>query len=294
MTILPDPGRAIARLSDLYRQNLAQLGPDDIVVASVGGAGQSRIGNILFELGLNYVDAYTEVLYADGRAVGAAAHAEYRRHLAGLHDKDEAGESRPPKAPWPRFSKTHHPPVVFSEATFGGVWILVRDPRDTLYSGYQWRASFAEEDWDQVPGTFQDWLRGPGDFSRSPVDDWSAFHVAWADRARQCDKADVLRFEDLKQRPVEVVSNALHRLGVDVSPAEVRRAADASSFERMREHEDRVAGSQPDGAAQPRMLRAGKTDGWKDWMTPELAEFFSGAELRAVARQYGYDLPGPS
>ena len=42
------------------------------------------------------------------------------------------------------------------------------------------------------------------------------------------------------------------------------------------------------------MIRAGKTDGWKDWMTPELADCFSGAELREVARQYGYDLSGVS
>ena len=293
MTVLPDPGLAARRITDLYRHNLAKMGPDDIIVANVGGSGQSLIGNILFELGLNYADAYTEVFYPDGRAVAAQEHAEYRRHLASLYDKDQ-GTGLPAAALWPRFAKTHHPPVVFSEAVIGGVWILVRDPRDTLYAAWKWRAGFAEEELDRVPATFAEYLRGPGDYTGSPVDDWCAFYVAWTERARAFDRADVLRFDDLKQRPVEVVSAALRRMGLELPAAEVRRAVEASSFEKMREHEDQVAASRPDGPAQPRMVRSGKTEGWKAWMTPELAAFFTGDEVRTVARQFGYELPGPT
>ncbi|RAS65906.1 hypothetical protein C8D87_104457 [Lentzea atacamensis] len=53
----------------------------------------------------------------------------YRTHFASSHDKDTGGEARPARL-WPRLVKTHHVPVVFSEAAFGGVWLLVRDPRD--------------------------------------------------------------------------------------------------------------------------------------------------------------------
>ncbi|MGI5224662.1 sulfotransferase domain-containing protein [Actinoallomurus sp. CA-142502] len=290
MTTLPDPGLALGRVSDLYRRNAAGLTEGDIVVASHGGSGQSLIGNILYELGLNYVDAYTEVLHEDGRAVAADAHTGYRSHLASQHDKDEGRDDGRPIRPWPRFVKTHHPPVVFGDAAFGGVWILVRDPRDAIYASYQWRAGFAEEEWDRVPDTFQGWLHGRGDFSDSPANDWPAFYEAWTERARTCGHVDVLRFEDLKRRPTEVVVGALDRLGVKVTPDEVARAVDASSFAKMREHEDRMDPSGSDGAARPRVMRAGKTQGWKDWMTPELADFFAGAELREVARRYGYDL----
>jgi hypothetical protein len=290
MTTLPQAELAFGRLSDLHRRNILRLGRDDIVVASNGGSGQSLIGNILFELGLNYVDTYTEVLLDDGRGVGVEAHAGYRRHLASLHDKDAGDGGRPDTAVWPRFTKTHHPPVVFEHAPIGGVWILVRDPRDALYAAYQWRVSFAEEPWDLVPDTLAEWLRGPGDYTRTPVDDWPAFYRSWSERARQCEHSHVLRFEDLKTRPVEVVSDALRALGLTVPDAEIQRAVDASSFSRMREHEDRVATMQPQGKGQGRIVRAGKTDGWKDWMTPELADCFSGAELHEVARRYGYDL----
>jgi hypothetical protein len=288
VTTLPDSGLALGRVSGLYRRNTAALGEKDIVVASHGGSGQSLIGNILHELGLNYVDAYTEILSADGRAVAADAHTEYRRHLASQHDKDECRDGGRLIRPWPRFVKTHHPPVVFDYAVVGGVWLLVRDPRDAIYASYRWRAGFAEEEWDRVPDTFEGWLHGRGDFSGSPANDWPAFYQAWTERARTCRHVDVLRFEDLKRRPVAVVSGALDRLGVQATPAEVGRAVEASSFAKMREHEDRVNPS--DGTARPRVLRAGKTQGWKDWMTPQLADFFSGADLREAARRYGYDL----
>jgi hypothetical protein len=288
MTILPDPDMAVARISDLYRHNLAQLGRDDVVVANMGGAGQSLIGNILWELGLNYVDGYTEILQADGTAIAAREHTDYRQHLASLDKKDNAGDVQPAVL-WPRFVKSHHPPVVFSGATFGAVWVLVRDPRDTVYAGYRWRASFGEEAWDQVPDTFAEFLRGRGDFSDSPVDDWVAFYAAWSEVAGAHRNAEVLRFEDLKQRPVEIVSAALQRIGVDRSRADVERAVEASSFAKMREHEDRVS-----GAGQPRMIRAGKIDGWTEWMTPELAGFFTGDDLREVGERYGYHLETPS
>lgn len=289
--LLPDADRAAGRVSDLYRRNLDVLGARDVVVASHGGSGQSLIGNILYELGLNYVDAYTEVLHADGRATVAAPHAAYRSHLAAQHDKDNTGDGRP-VTPWPRFVKTHHPPVVFWKATFGGVWVLVRDPRDAIYASYQWRARFAEEEWDKVPGSFVEWLRGPGDFSRSPVDDWPAFYGAWRERAARCRHVDVVRFEDLKREPVDVVRGLLRGCGLEVPVEEVRRAVEASSFARMREHEDRVAAAHAGGDDQPRVIRAGRIDGWKDWMTPELAEFFSGPELWEEARRYGYDTSG--
>jgi hypothetical protein len=292
MTTLPDPHLALDRLGELYRQNLARLGMDDVVVANVGGSGQSLIGNILFEAGLNYVDAYTEVLHEDGHALPADEHTTYRQHFASLYDKDNTGDGRLTSL-WPRFVKTHHPPIIFDTATIGGVWLLVRDPRDTIYAGYQWRAAFGEEVWDQVPETFLEFLRGHGDFSSDPVADWCAFHTAWLERARQCAHSEVLTFEDLKTQPVPVVSTALRRLGVEVDEDRLRHAVEASSFARMREHEDRVSAPQQDGVAQPRMVRAGKVDGWREWMTPELAPYFSGAELRAVAGQFGYDLSEP-
>lgn len=282
MPVLPDPRLAAQRLDDLYRRNLDKIGERDVLVASCGGAGQSLLGNILYELGLNYADAYTEVLHGTGEAVGARRGEAYRRHLASLHDKDNGGGARPVRL-WPRFVKTHHPPVIFGDAGVLGVWLLVRDPRDALYSLYEWRHSFAEMEWDRVPDTFEAWLRGPGDFTGGPVEDWSAFHRAWQEHPR----TTVIRFEDLKTDPEATLCRMLRPLDLDVSDAELRAAVEASTFERMRAHEDAVADT------SARMIRSGRVNGWRSWMTPELAELFSGEELRTVAGRYGYDLsPG--
>jgi hypothetical protein len=288
--IWPDAALAAKRISGLYRENIAQMAEDDIVIASCGGAGQSLIGNILFELGLNYVDAYTELLQPDGSAIAVGDHAGYRRHLASLHDKDTEKGDKQGLRLRPRFIKDHHPPVVFGDCKFGGVWMLVRDPRDALYSLYEWRRSFAEEEWDRVPATFGGYLRGPGDFTSNPVDDWVAFYNAWEERARDCDSSVIIRFEDLKADPFPVLRDALRPLGLDVSAAALHRAIAAITFEKMRAHEETVTGSATGG--QARMIRSGRTDGWQDWMTPELSRCFSGAEFREVARKFGYRLAG--
>jgi hypothetical protein len=281
MTVLPDARVADARVSDLYRRNVTQLGDRDIVIASHGGSGQSLIGNILAELGLNYVDAYTETLHPDGTAEVADEHLAYRQHLASQHGKDSAIGARPTRL-WPRFVKTHHPPSVFAAATVGAVWILVRDPRDAIYASYKWRADFGEEEWDKVPGTFEEWLSGPGDFSPSPVDDWPAFYTAWAQRAPE---AEVLRFEDLKTHPAEVVTGVLRRAGLEIDDAAIEAAVEASSFTKMRAHEDQVSGS------APRVIREGRTNGWQRWMNPTLEPFFTGPDLHTAAAGYGYDIP---
>lgn len=279
MTVMPDPVLAGQRMSEDYQRNIGRMGTRDVLVASCGGAGQSYVGNILHELSVNYVDAYTEELREDGTAVARTEHGGYRKHLASLHDKDNTA---PPVEPWPRLVKTHHPPEMFPDGSFGAVWLLVRDPRDALYSLYQWRHNFAEEEWDRVPPTFEGWLRGRGDFTASPVDDWTAFHQAWLRRTPDC---TVLRFEDLKRDPEGALTEPLRRLGVRFDEARLRRAADNSSFDKMRAHEDAVSAT-----GEPRMIRDGRVAGWQRWMTPELAGFFRDDELRAVAGKFGYDL----
>jgi Sulfotransferase domain len=265
---------ATRNVSSLYRSNLGALSENDVVIASYGGSGQALIGNILAEAGLNYADPYTEVLRPDGSTM-SPAFTSFRRRLAALHERDTVGGS---PQPGPRFVKTHHLPEVHEGCRFDAVWLLVRDPRDALYSWYRWRLDFAEEPWDHVDGSFDDFLRGPDHTGRSPVDDWCAFYAEWGRRAGL-----VLRFEDLKERPLETVREALATLGLEAGDDTLRRAIERSTFDSMRRHEERVA-----GAGEGRLMRAGKVAGWRDWMTPELARHFSGAELRAVAKRFGY------
>ena len=189
--------------------------------------------------------------------------------------------------------KTHLPEAEFTALTFRGVWLLVRDPRDALYSWYRYHRNFAQADWERVPDSFREWLSQPFFAGPAPVENWTAFYRGWWERAVECRSRVVTRFEDLKQAPLETIAKALHELDVEVPGGDLRRAVARSTFEAMRRHEEATVVSGGSDQPQARIMRKGKVGEWKEWMTPELRTYFSGAELRSAAGLFGYGLDDP-
>jgi hypothetical protein len=267
------------RVSALYRHNLSQLTSRDVIVASYGGAGQALVGNMLLELGLNYVDAYTEELHRDGTSTDVSAHGEYRARLLG-----HAGRPAP-TVQWPRFVKTHLPARHFGECEFGGVWLLVRDPRDALRSWYNWRLSFAEEEWDKVTGTFAEFLTEPDFGGPTPVADWADFYRDWRAVAKRQSMHTTIKFEELKSDLESTIQAALRTVNVEVRSTELAVAAERSSYEAMRRREEATA-----GPSEARIMHSGKVSGWRDWITPQLATPFRHPNVVTIAAGFGYDL----
>ncbi|MGC5345722.1 sulfotransferase domain-containing protein [Streptomyces sp. DT24] len=274
------------RISDLHEENIAVLGDRDVVIASFGGAGQSLVGNILLELGLNYVDAYTERLSPDGTGRPVEEHAEWRRRLAASHTKDSAHASG--RRPWPRFVKTHLPPGHFGDRPLLGSWILVRDPRDALYSRYRFRVDYAQDPADTAAGTFENWLHRPGPAGLKPVDDWNHFYDTWLDATAVHRRHTTTRFEDIKAAPSTTICRALREFGVMARPQQVAAAVERSSFTAMRAHEERNSGSESAPGRQQHIMRRGKPGEWREWMTPRLMTCFSAPRTRSVAARFGY------
>jgi Sulfotransferase domain len=274
----------------LHYDNMRLLGARDIIIPSIGGAGSALLGNILLELDLNYVDPTREVLLPDGSSMPSTDAISRRIRTSGA-----GGPSgrRQANQLWPRFVKTHLPAEEFIDCAFGGVLMLVRDPRDALYSWYQYHLGFAEMEWEHVPDSFETFLRQPFFAGPPPADNWAAFYETWLERAAACRISDIIRFEDLKHSPFETMRAALRHSGVQVPDAALRRALERSTFEAMRTHEDRVAETDQ-GRRQARVMRSGKVEGWTEWMTPCLAEYFSSDQVRSVAQCFGYTLPAPS
>jgi hypothetical protein len=273
----------------LHYENMRQLGDRDIVIPSIGGAGSSLLGNILLEMDLNYVDPAKEVLLPDGSSIPPTDVITRRIRTTGAR---ATGERRQAGRLWPRFAKTHLPAGEFNGCVLGGVWILVRDPRDALYSWYQYHLGFAEMEWEKVPDSFEAFLRQPFFAGPPPIDNWSSFYEAWTERASECQTSTVIRFEDLKRAPFETMRTALRDSSVLVSDAVLCRAVERSTFEAMRAHEDRVTETEQGG--QARVMRSGKVGGWTEWMTPSLAEYFASDHVRSVAQRFGYALSDPS
>lgn len=282
-----------------YWRNLEKIGLDDVVISSIGVSGQSIVTNTLIELGLNLIDALTEELRDDGSAQPIDATRSLRRHFAGLAKVDASGQPR--NRTRPRFIRTHAFAGELSAARPHGVWLVVRDPRDALYSTFrlvtagdhggidshyrdfgEWLIEVSRN--DQMPaGSYANWLR-------NPIASWTEFHRGWLDRFGTGQRFAISRFEDLKARPVEELRAALRVFGVDAGHAALEGASERSSFEAMRAHEDAMRAEAAAGQPTAQIMRRGKAGEWQEWMTPRLAELFAGNDVRHVAGRLGYSL----
>lgn len=263
-----------------HRANIRRLGVRDVPIAGYPGSGSSLIGNILVELGFAHVDPYAEAIEPDGGTTVVPEWAAYRDRLrttAGGPERDEL-----------RFFKNHLYPSEYDGVQVAGAVLLVRDPRDAVYSSYQWFRGFSAAWLPENPkgqGTFAEFLDGLGINSEPPIAHWAAFNQSWLDALPRFRRSAVVRFEALKSRPVETVAALLAEFGVAVARSELERAVERSSFEAMRAHEVRVAG---DG---PRVNRRGKVGEWREWIDDEdLAVRFREPALVDTAARLGYQL----
>jgi Sulfotransferase domain len=272
-----------------HYDNLPWIGEGDIIVPTAAGAGSSLLAALLLELNLHYVDLTKEVLLPDGSSVPLTDSITRRLDTGAAYDRDAASERDETGRHW-RFMKTHLPQEELPGVAFSGVWILVRDPRDAIYSWHRYHLSFAEAEWERVPESFEEFLRQPFFTGDTPVGNWSSFYEGWLARAESCEYVAILRFEDLKRDPLRTMRSAFETIELDVPEEELRRAIERSSYDAMRANEDAVAASDSDRPKE-RIMRRGKVGEWEEWMTPELARCFSGDEVRSVARRFGYSLP---
>jgi hypothetical protein len=274
------------RYSALYQENLKNLTPQDVPIASIGSAGQTYLGNLLLELGLNYVDAYTEQLHQDGTSSPDPAYSSYRSRLSGTVARDRDCSSNSSNL-WPRFVKTHLAPSFFEDTELFGAWILVRDPRDALYSWYRFRTGFVQDPMDLLAEDFADWLDRPGPIGLDRITEWADFYRSWRETTAGMPHSAVTSFEALKTDPAATLRRALHAFGVEVQDTALDSAIRNSDFDRMRSHEQRGSKRAQDGK-QAGIMRRGRPNEWQEWITPELSEYFAREPMDQVAGDYGY------
>jgi hypothetical protein len=161
-TALISPDTETTDPFELHQFNIKRIREGDVMIATYPGSGCSLITNILTELGFAHFDPYTEVLDANGAAIVLPGMLPYRSRLAAVATADVAGHA---DGPGIRFVKNHLPPRHFAGASFGGAVLLVRDPRDAVYSSYRYFREFARFWWpdtDKGQGTFEEYMDGLG------------------------------------------------------------------------------------------------------------------------------------
>lgn len=179
-------------------------------------------------------------------------------------------------APGTIFRKTHaerfsadgaH--TISPTATIGAIYLL-RDPRDVAMSF----AAFLEQ--EVIHTIFS--MNNPGFGYAEPVGSWSNNVRSWVDRPDTL----VVRYEDLLVEPVACFSQIVEHIGLTASPADVSKAVDAVSFERLKKR-DEAAPLHKDQVT----VRSAKVGGWKGMLTPGQVEMIERPH-GATMRRFGY------
>ncbi len=81
----------------------------------------------------------------------------------------------------------------------------------------------------------------------------------------------VMRYEEMLAEPEKIFSGLARHLLLDPTPAQLREAIERSSFEKLKEQEDKEGFREKPKQAQ-RFFREGKAGQWRDVLTPQQAE----------------------
>jgi aryl sulfotransferase len=206
--------------------------------------------------------------------------------LAGVESTDLAPEEidrlRPrvyetiaEQADGPLFAKVHDAyrldadrQPLFTASDACRVVYIVRNPLDVCVS----LASHAGTDVDVAIRRMEDdtfRCEAPWRFERrfrEHRSSWSGHVASWLDAPL---RTHVLRYEDMKERPFETLSGAVRFLEMDFDRERIRRAIRFSSFEELRQQEERH------GFAERQVgvfFRRGEAGGWREVLSAEQVE----------------------
>ena len=115
---------------------------------------------------------------------------------------------------------------------------------------------------------------------------WSQHVTSWLDQADL--NAYLIRYEDLHTEPVRHFARLVELAGLEYNSERLARALEMSRFERLQSQEDAV-GFKERPTESGRFFRRGKTNGWRDELTPEQIEKIIAAHGQVMNR-LGYKI----
>ncbi len=258
----------------MYYKNIPRLKESDVLVVTYPGSGTTWLANVLCELGLPYIDGYTEELPENDGSMPTVLPDKSRARTPSLDRKRKARFDLRCDL---RLIKTHLWPVYFEQFPVRKIVLMVRDGRDAVVSYYHWRMSFSEEGEN---GSFHEFLRRPGINGVPPLQDWSQTILGWWSQ-EWVKQLHVLKFEDCKRCPGYEIEKLLRFLGVSKTKKQIVDAVEGSTFERMRTDEENVC-SGDSGQVQGYIMRRGTSGGWVNEFTHEDQYLLNGLPARTL------------
>ena len=181
-----------------------------------------------------------------------------------------------------RLIKTHEP---FRKEYCKAIY-MVRDARDVVLSEYQYRV-MRHGYQKQFDDFFVQFMAG----NVTGLGFWGDHVDSWLDAASAGAGSEILvvKFEDLRQRPVEVLGEVVTFLGVSREPASLAQVVENNTIDKMREKEDIARRNKKKTSLRVDMRRVnhGPVGGWRNTLTEEQARLVRDRASTAF-RRLGY------
>ena len=214
-----------------------------ITIASPGVSGVGWVVNILLELGIKtetHSHKETDWIERDGKYYpGTYARMRYMMPVLGRYDGFEFQKGVHVR--WDHILP--HPGLMKDK-----VILVVRDPRDSIYSFYRRSTSLHDL-------SYEEFLNWPNYITLcKESESWAFYFFLWL----SCTENHVVKFEDLKSTPVQTISSALAYMGIERSQDEIVRAVEACSFEKASSDERQRRG----GRGENGVFHSSLVKGW--------------------------------
>lgn len=156
--------------------------------------------------------------------------------------------------------------MITLELTAGAIYV-VRNPLDVAIS-YAHHLGVSHDDIIDLMG--RSGFETPASATHVPEhqSDWSSHVKSWTQRPNPA--LHIVRYEDLKADPARYFGAIARFLGVTPEPARLDKAIRFSSFDALREQEDKT-GFIERTPVQDRFFRSGRVGDWRTGLTPAQA-----------------------
>ena len=196
-----------------------ELTGQDIICSAYFKAGTNWVMHICYQIAQLGEGSFEHI-----QDVIAWPDAAEPRYWRALEDRDAA--SSPTGF---RVVKSHLPADLVPLESAAKFIAVTRDPLDCAASGYHFFAKLYFGAMTPPPDAWLDFF-GSDAAIAGP---WHRFTASWWS-ARERPNVLFLRFEDIKARPKTAISQISSHLGIDLTPKQLERIAEATSFEAMK------------------------------------------------------------
>lgn len=177
-------------------------------------------------------------------------------------------------------------PLFPEEATAGAIY-FIRNPLDVVISfAYHsgWDYDTAISKMAEEAFAFCGKPKRLHNQLRQKLMSWSSHVKSWTEQTPF--SVSILRFEDMKQKPVETFEKAVRFSGLEYGREEILKALELSSFEEL-QRQEKEGGFNEKSPASKMFFRKGEVGSWREELTEKQAERVIN-DHKSAMRRFGY------